>query len=104
MFNTYYEAVEEKERLEALYDIEYKINTHMNNGLAFYTLVLLLRGEEMNLPSEQYFREVKTKEQWQRMVDSGLGWELEPFLPFSWAEHQEMCEYRFNMGLNKEEE
>lgn len=104
MFSTYYEVVNEKERLEALFDVEYKINTHMNNGLPFYTLVLLRGIGEMNLPSEQYFKEVKTKEQWQRMVDSGLGWELEPFLPFSWQEHQEMCQYKQNLELNKEEE
>lgn len=103
MFSTYYEAVEEKERLEALFDVEYKINTHMNNGLAFYTLVLL-ETREMNLPSERYFQDVKTKEQWQRMMDSGCAWVLEEFFPFTWAEHQEMCEYRFNMGLNKEGE
>lgn len=75
----------------------------MNNGLPFYTLVLL-EAKEMNLPSEMYFRGVKTKEDWQRMMDSGCAWVLEEFFPFTWQEHCEMCEYKESLELNKEGE
>jgi hypothetical protein len=38
IFNSYYEAVEEKEKLEMRDDVEYTIETSIHNGLPFYSI------------------------------------------------------------------
>ena len=38
VFNSYYEAVEEKEKLEERDDVEYSIETSICNGLPFYSI------------------------------------------------------------------
>lgn len=46
----------------------------------------------MNLPSARYFELIKTKENYDLLVSTGLAWEVEPNCPSSWKEHLEMVE------------
>lgn len=58
----------------------------------------------MNLPSKFYFENVKTKEQFDKFLATGMLHELEPNAPIDWLEHQEMCQYLQNVKVNKEDE
>ena len=48
----------------------------------------------MNLPSDRYFELVKTREDYDKLVSSGMAWEVEPDCPSSWCEHLEMVKIK----------
>lgn len=47
----------------------------------------------MKLPSKRYFDLVKTQEDYNKFISSGMAWEVEPLVPSSWQQHKEMLEY-----------
>ena len=42
------------------------------------------------MPSDHYFRQVKSKEDYDKLVSTGMAWEVEPNCPGSWAEHKKL--------------
>lgn len=43
--------------------------------------------QDKKFPSKRYFELVKTKEDYLLLLSTGLGYEVEPYLPNSWEEH-----------------
>lgn len=48
----------------------------------------------MILPSEIYFKQIKTEEDYKKFMACGMAYEFEFHCPNSWIEHLEMCEWR----------
>lgn len=46
------------------------------------------------LPSNRYFELVKTKEDYQKFISSGMAWEVEINCPNSWQEHLALLDYK----------
>ncbi len=45
-------------------------------------------------PSDKYFDIVKTKEQYDAFIGSGMAWEWEPDCPHTWTKHLELVKKR----------
>jgi hypothetical protein len=46
------------------------------------------------MPSDTYFKMVKTKKNYNSFIASGMAWEVEPETPGCWSDHLELVKRR----------